>query len=370
MSSFRVAHFIETDVAGGAEQLVIDICKTMSDGVFSPVILHFDHPFFKSQCDRYGIEHHTVWDRRNFKSSLKLPLFALSFSKQLQTLGINCLHSHLYGPITGAALAAKMAGIKHIGTLHDVYMIEEKHSRIHFLEMASLLGTKLITVSNTMKQFYQQEGRFKVGAIQSIYNGVETPEKPSKEEKKTLRNQLGVPEDSMLIVNTGRLVRLKRHDLMLDAVSIATKNAECTVLIVGEGPEKEKIQNQVEQLGLRNIVMTGHRKDVDKLLQISDCYIQCSETEGLSMSILEAMAAGLPCIVTDVGGNAELVINDRNGWLVPMTPEVIAGRIGEIIRDEVKRKEMGRASFEMFNENFLLETTIEKYLKLYAQVLE
>ncbi len=362
----RIGHFIETEVPGGAEKLVLDICARLPAHDITPVILHFNHPYFRDYCESLNIEQHVVPGRSHFKSTFTLPLFSWGFRGFLKRIKIDVLHSHLFGPVSGAAMGCKMAGIAHVGTLHDVHMIEEKPNRIRLLQLAAFLGTKLVTVSSTMKDFYHSHASFSSAALRSIANGVNLPPLADLQTKSEIRKELGIELNTVLFINVGRLVPLKRHDLLIQSCRMLPDDVNYKVLIVGDGPQRQYIEQEIQENNLLDkVVMTGQREDIASLLNASDCFIQCSDTEGLSMSIMEAMAASLPCIVTDVGGNAELVVDNENGWLLSSSSNQFADKMQQLIADENSRKIMGKNSKEFIMSKYLLEKTVESYVSLY-----
>lgn len=365
----RVGHFIETGVPGGAEKLILEICPCLGAAGVTPVIIHFDHPFFREKCNQLDIEQCTAPAHELFKKTRALPLFAMQFSRFLKELKIDLLHSHLFGPVTGAALACRLAGIPGVGTLHDVHMIEEKPVRIRLIEAAGLAGTELVVVSKTMERFYRERMHFAAGRLRTIYNGVRLPESIPAEMRRAKRSLFNVGEDDTLFISVGRLVQLKRYDNLVSAFSLLDREKSFKLLIVGDGPEEENIKSQIRRNDLQDrIIMTGRRQDVDSLLLASDCYVQCSDTEGLSMSIMEAMACELPCLVTDVGGNSELVHDSINGVIVPAEPHGIAVHVQKMLEDPGLRKAMGEESRKMVKDKFLLETTVKQYVELYNQL--
>lgn len=370
MHKKRIAYFIESDALGGAETLILSLCRFVISQNFAPIIIHNNNNYLVDQCKRYNIEQVNVPHYHLFKSTKLLPIFAWKFRKYLKDKNIDILHSHLFGPITGAAAAAKFANIPHVGTLHDIYMIENKPLRIKLIKLAALLNTKLITVSNTMEQFYRQRANFKKNQLSTIYNGVDC-KFPTENNTQLIRQSIGLKPNTCVIANVGRLVSLKRHDLLLKALAEIDIEIPWQMLIVGDGPERQHIEDLVIQYQLTDrVVLCGKRDDVADLLTAADLFVQCSDTEGLSMSIMEAMAVGLPAVVTDVGGNHELISNNENGFLVPPnSSEALAGKLTQLISSNKLRKQMQDKTFAIVAEKFNIETTFQNYLNLY-QVLD
>jgi glycosyltransferase involved in cell wall biosynthesis len=142
-------------------------------------------------------------------------------------------------------------------------------------------------------------------------------------------------------------------------------------LIVGEGELKSSLVKLCAELGLENrVLFLGHREDVNLLLDFMDIFILSSHSEGCAISLLEAMASGKPVIATRVGGNPELVLEGKTGFLVPPAePEKLAERIIFLLRNEDLRVKMGDEGRKRVNEKFSLETMLKNYEELYSKVL-
>lgn len=358
-----IAHFIETDVAGGAEQVLIDLARYANSMPhnFQSVVLHFDHPWISEQCKLYGIEQLVIPFRKNFKSTIRLPLFAWEFGNWLKKKQIDLLHSHLFGPVTGGALGASVARIPHVGTLHDIYMIEEKPARIHLVKLAALLGTRLVTVSRNMEQFYRARASFPGKSMRTIYNGVELDASfsSSSNEKKLAT-----------IICVGRLVSLKNVDLIIKAVLAVAQDYEVQLYVLGEGPERQYLESLVPPESKTTIHFAGVSNDVLSWLQKSDIFVQFSSTEGLSRSIIEAAAAGLPSVVSDVGGNCEIVENNATGFVVPAgNLSALINSITKLLDDSALRLKMGEHGRLRAEKLFSRTANNDRYISLYQELL-
>ncbi|MBV1870421.1 MAG: glycosyltransferase [Gammaproteobacteria bacterium] len=371
----RIGHFIESLNPGGAEQVLLDLCIQNKQHGDIPLILHFNHSFFIQRAAELGVVQIPIPEDiyRTFKSTKTLPIFAYKFRQFLKQHRIDLLHSHLFGPITGAALACYKL-IPHVGTLHDIYMIEDKASRIHLIQIAAILNTQLVTVSEHMEYFYRNKARLNHQQLRTIYNGIDPSPQASKGVSRSdphegLRNELDIEQKHITLIATGRLVELKCLTVLVQAIHLLNpKTLTCLkVIIVGEGPEEGTLKNLIETLHLGNTIsLTGYRNDIPELLSISDIFVQCSRTEGLSCSILEAIASPLPCVVTDVGGNSELVEDTVNGYLVPVNDaSELAARISQLIDSEDLRKRFSFEALRRCQKYFLKEPNYLKYHKLY-----
>lgn len=377
----RIAHFIETHIPGGAEHVLLDLaCFTREHSSFKPVVLHFDHAFFNNRCAELGLEQIIIPEHihRHFKSTKTLPLFAWQFGRFLKQHAIALLHSHLFGPITGGALAAYVAGIPQVATLHDIHMIEEKPSRMLLIKLSALLGTQFVCVSQQMSDFYCARAPMLRSRTRTIYNGLDAIRKAplTANEQAAQRASVSLPikleRGDSVIICTGRLVKLKQIDLLIRAFYQVQKTLmHCKLLIVGEGSEHNALETLANNLGLeKHLCFTGFREDVNQLLACSDVFVQCSTTEGLSRSILEAMASPLPCVVTDVGGNHELITQGENGFLIPVNDEhALSAHLLSLCSDANLRFKFAQMSLNKIEAIFGREKNFLRYVELYTAQL-
>ena len=142
-------------------------------------------------------------------------------------------------------------------------------------------------------------------------------------------------------------------------------------VIVGDGPDRPELASEARRLGLESVVqLAGERNDVPELLAASDIFVLSSRSEGLPLSILEAMAAGLPVVATTVGGVPELVLEGETGLLVPPgDPQALAGAIERLLDDSTLRGRLGAAGRIRVEERFDLVSTRQAHLDLYSTLL-
>ena len=145
-----------------------------------------------------------------------------------------------------------------------------------------------------------------------------------------IRRELGIPEDAYVIGSVGRLCEQKGFDLLVDAAAEVVKaTPEAWFLIVGDGDAAETLKQQAASLGIgRRVIFTGQRSDVEALLTAMDLFVCSSRWEGLSTVLMEAMAAGVPIVATDIPGNRELLRDGDNAWLIPVeNPRALAAAV-------------------------------------------
>jgi glycosyltransferase involved in cell wall biosynthesis len=200
-----------------------------------------------------------------------------------------------------------------------------------------------------------------------IYNGVQVPETSAS--PREARAKLGLPLDGQVIGTVSRLYLVKGIDFLIRALA---QMDDAALAIVGDGPERAALETLADTLGVAGrIHWTGHRRDVPTLLPAFDLYVQPSLHEGMSNTILEAMAAGLPVVATAVGGTPEVVDDGVTGLLVPpRDPDALAGVIVRLLRDLDLRRKMGRAGQERVRRHFSLEQMVRQTQALYERLLK
>src|SRR5262249_6732503 len=138
-------------------------------------------------------------------------------------------------------------------------------------------------------------------------------------ERSAVRREMNVAADAFVVIQVARLVEIKDHQTALKTLSIAKSDPRIRLVFVGEGPEEGAIRAGARQLGLGDQVrFLGLRNDVPQLLRASDAFLLTSQNEGIPLTVLEAMAAGLPVVSTAAGGVGELVIDGKTGLLAPV----------------------------------------------------
>ena len=211
-----------------------------------------------------------------------------------------------------------------------------------------------------------------------IYDGVDTERFRPREHRRAgkrgpgseVRAQLGVGDDEQLSVGVCRLIPQKRPELLLSAFAIVHKSRPGTrLLILGSGELRDSLVELSRELGIaHSVIFAGYREDVAECLAASDVFVSSSAKEGFSNVLLEALATGLPAVVTDVGGNREAVRDGQEGFLCEPSAERLAERVVRIVTDAELRKEMSRNARRRAME-FGLERMADQTAALYDRLL-
>lgn len=203
---------------------------------------------------------------------------------------------------------------------------------------------QMIAVCNVGKEQLVKNG-WDRNHIQVIFNAVDLEAWAGDRSESTLRAELGLPEDRFLMLCASRFAEDKGHKYLIDSVKRLTEISPCpfTLVLAGEGPLMEAVKAQVEDLGLteQQVRFIGFRKDIKNLYKGADLYVNSSQHEALSFAIVEAMAAGLPVIATDMGGNSDIVKGPQEGGLLVTydDPASMAEAMKRFLEDQAFLKE-------------------------------
>jgi glycosyltransferase involved in cell wall biosynthesis len=238
----------------------------------------------------------------------------------------------------------------------------QRLSRPIALRISAYFFQTTICVSQAMKKALVTDFGFSAKKIKMIHNGVSLSGfYPSASNRSGMRARLGLLPDEFVLVCVARLSEQKGIGILLQAVAKVLRDGiRCKCIIVGEGPLRGQLQNQAQELNLsRAVFFEGFQQDIRSYLQAGSAFILTSRTEGLPLSILEAMGCGLPSIVTDVGGNAEAVSHQVNGLVVPPgSPEAVAEAISYLATHPQECARMSEMARKIASEAFDIENSM------------
>ncbi|MDQ1000332.1 glycosyltransferase EpsD [Neobacillus niacini] len=210
---------------------------------------------------------------------------------------------------------------------------------------------------------------FKVNGV-----GIDTKKfSPQTQEiKQKLRKKYGYNDSDFILIYVGELSYRKHQDLLIDTVGeLNNKIPNLKLLLVGEGPLQLQYQQRVNKLGLNdNVEFLGFRNDISNLMSLSDMAVSSSRQEGLPVNIMESMATGLPVIVTDCRGNSDLVIHNKNGYLIKKEDiKSFAKTIEELYKSDESIGKFGKAGLKLV-EKYSLNNVLEEMENLYFRYLK
>jgi len=309
----RVVHLVYSFATGGMEK---GICTTIRHGSagFEHVVICLTT---SGEMVRY-LPEKTLVLALGKKPGNSL-LFLLRLAKLLRRFRPAVIHTRNWSGLDGV-FAARLAGIKsvvhgeHGWGMADPYGLNSKR---RYIRRAADLGVhKYTCVSKQMKTWLDNQIHVKK-PISQIYNGIDAQQfHPATEREKIgLRQKFRLPNASPVIGVVGRLDPIKNHRLLFDAYTMLKPHyPEMRLLVVGDGPERKGL----EKIATEGIRFLGRIEDMCEIYRLFDIFVLPSNNEGISNTILEAMASGLPVIASHVGGTPELIEHGINGLLFPL----------------------------------------------------
>jgi sugar transferase (PEP-CTERM/EpsH1 system associated) len=279
------------------------------------------------------------------------------------------LHTHSWATLCEGLVAARLAGVPVV--VHGEHGTLETRPRNRRIQRwAWQRCDRVLSVSSRLAERMSAEMGFPLERITTIRNGVDLPLFASADRGRG-RRALGLDPAQLVIGTVGRLVPVKGHETLLHALAqLRDRGRSYQAVIVGDGILRAQLESRVRELGLGGAVhLAGHREQVADALAAMDLFVLPSISEGLSNTILEAMAAGLPVVATRVGGADELVSHGRTGLLVPSGDvDALARALDDVARCADTRAAMGAEGRRLAEREFSLEGMVANYERLYHAV--
>ncbi len=288
------------------------------------------------------------------------PSHVLKLARLFSRLGTHVVHSHNNDPLLYAALATRFAGVPvHIQTRHGQAIGTSRRHRTA-VRLASLFARRVVCVSNDSGRVAAREG-IPARKLLTVHNGIDTE-----------RFGYAGPRLNGPAVMVARMVPAKGGDVQLRAVpQILRVRPDFRLCVVGDGVALPGLIEQARALGVASAVQfMGEISNVAAVLASASLFVLPSHSEGVSLTILEAMARGLPVVTTRVGGSPELVDDPATGLLIPPgDPDALAAAVLSIWADPTRGEQMGRAGRERVERHFDVRTMTRQYEALYRELL-
>jgi len=305
----------------------------------------------------------------------KLPLRGVLYvANKLRKEGFALLHTHDYKTDLLGLLAARLARIPCVATVHGYVFVSRRLRIYRMLDLLVLrFFSRVITVSEELRQQLLTASLRRERVI-TVHNAINPLAFISQgiQSISRLRRQLGIREDQPLIAVVGRLIPGKGHRYFLAAAKqVLQARPEARFLVVGEGPLRGKLEAMNVTLGIQHAVsFLGFRQDVAAFMQASDLIVLPSLEEGLPVVLLEALALARPVVATAVGGVPEVVKHEETGLLVPpRDADELARAMLYLLDRPNEGAKMGRKGQEVVARDFTVEAMAEKIATVYRQIL-
>jgi glycosyltransferase involved in cell wall biosynthesis len=291
---------------------------------------------------------------------------------------IDVLHSHNVRANIHARVAGRMASVPaRVSTIHNsVYHYDVSAVHKHLYSAAERLTlrwcNRVIAVSEGIALELRSRYQLRPEKISVVPNGVDPGRLEARVERAQVREQLGIGDEAIVLLQVGRLTPQKGYDVLFEAVArIADRYRELVVLAVGEGPLRDDLASQAQSLGIANVVhFLGHREDVADLLQAADLVTLASRSEGMPYTLLEAMGSGRAVVATRIGGIEEVITQAGMALLVPSEdPEALANSLVTLLEDPEGAEKMGRAAREYILQHHSAAGMLAQVQTIYRDLL-
>ncbi len=370
-------HIIYALGTGGLENGLVNIINRMPAERYRHVIVCLTEAHdFKNRINVAGVEVIELHKQPGQDLGLYGRLWRVIRTQKpdvIHTRNLNALEMQL---VAFFASGAKRVHGEHGRDVSDLHGQNRKYNLLR--KIVRTILHRYIAVSQDLAHWLQKTVSVAPEKIAQIYNGVDQAHFFPKQglASKILPCHLST-EDVLIIGTVGRLAAVKDQLSLVSAFcKLVNRNPEyrkkLRLVIVGDGPSRRDIESLITDSKLEDLSwLAGDRSDISELLRAMDIFVLPSLGEGISNTILEAMATGLPIIATDVGGNSELVDPDVNGFLVRTgDSDQLADSIEVLVQNTEKRQSFGVASRQKIAEKFNWERTVESYMEVYDQLLE
>lgn len=370
-----IAHIVFAFDYGGLENGIVNLINTMPADEFRHVVIALTTAsHFQQRIKRADVQVFELNKRAGKDLGASWRLFKL-----LRRLKPALVHTRNMGTMD-CLLAARAAGVRrcfhgeHGWDIHDPDGTNKKYRWMR--RILNVLVTRFTVVSADLGNWLTGIVGIDPSKVEHICNGVDTARFNSEKPSDAKLPKDVFADDSIVIGSVARFKDIKDPLNLVDAFIVASRSGNAhadklRLLFVGDGPLRDTALKRLDESGLAHAAwLPGSRDDVASLLSSMDVFVLGSLREGISNTILEAMASGLPVIATDTGGNPELVEQGINGMLVPPGDSVaLAASLLEYASSQTLRAEHAAASRRLAESKFSLQTMADKYAAAYRKAL-
>jgi glycosyltransferase involved in cell wall biosynthesis len=367
VEKLNVMHLTYDMRIGGTEMVIKNIIQGSDPEQFDMSIFCIEQPIgpWGTDLQKSGI---TI-NAKERKPGLDISLI-LAIRKHLKNHKIDGVHCHQYTPWVYGVLAAFSTKTKVIFTEHGRFYPDSSTWKRKLVNPLLCRITDHITsISMATKQALIKFENIPEHRIDVVYNGIQ-PLKVEPLKITALRQELKIQQDTIVLGTIARLDPIKNHKMMLEAFSLVLKDHPNTILIiVGDGEERDNIIKQMKLLDIKDkVFLPGYDPQPQHYLALMDVFLLSSLSEGTSMTLLEAMSLGKPCVVTDAGGNKEIISDHQNGVVTANNDaQMFAEGVKKLLADSVTREFYGNNSSKRYSEYFSVDSMTSHFQKFFTE---
>ncbi len=348
---------------GGTERLVIEMVRRLHTQM-SMAVCCLDAPgAWADRVTTLGVPIHVLGRQPGFHPRLSFALAAIA-----RSMRADVLHCHHYSPFVYGRLATLIAGgTRAIYTEHGRLSDAPPSAKRRLANTVLMAGAQqLFAVSHDLRGHLLKEGV--PSRMRVIWNGIDPGESPTVAARTAARAALGMADEDCVVGTIARLDPVKDLGTLVAAVAEAGRvNPRIRLVVVGDGPERAALEGAVQAHGASaRVRFLGHRDDARAVIAGVDVFANSSTSEGISLTLLEAMAAELPVVATRVGGTPEVVIDGETGRLAPARDAGgLAATLLDVAGDQARARVWGRAGRQRLLQHFTIDEMVRRYAAVY-----
>jgi glycosyltransferase involved in cell wall biosynthesis len=359
----NVLHVVLSLTPGGSERITLEICKRAPSSV-RPAVCCLDDPGpWAPELSMRGIPVAALHRKPGFRPWIGYQIARVAADHDAQVIHCHGYSSFVYGRIAACLRPGTRLIFTEQGRLSDK---PPSRKRLIANSLLGRLPVRVCAVSGELREFMIAEG-FPAGRIEVVHNAIDPGPAPTPHVRRQARTRLGLREDGWVVGTAARLDPVKNLTSLIDAfTTVCASQPQATLLIIGGGPEHDRLARAAGESGVASqISFTGHREDARALLPALDTYVNCSTTEGTSLTILEAMAAAVPVVATNVGGTPELVTSETGMLIPPRDSVALANALEALAREPARARRMGAAGRDRAVTHFGIARLVDRYSRMY-----
>jgi glycosyltransferase involved in cell wall biosynthesis len=363
----RVVYLSHAFMVGGAEEMVYNLVRHLPPR-FEPHVCCIHEPGpIGEEIRSTGVPFSVL----GLNPGLRRPWDVLRIKQYLGAVRPTIVHTFLLTASLYGRLSALLAGVPIvIGTEVNIYERKRRHHAI--AERLLMKGTDAVVASaGSVREFYIDQVHADPARVEVIYNAVDWSQLDGARNRAAMRAELGVPAEVPLAGIIARLTEQKAHRVLFDAMARTPALAPLHLMVVGDGELRDELRARAVALGIEpRVHFLGARRDLGSLLAAVDIFVMPSLWEGLPLSMVLAMGAGLPVVATRVAGIPEVVQDDVTGLLVPpgdATP--LGAALGRLVADVALRNRLGAAARAFVRPRFGVDGYVSAVTALYDRLL-
>jgi glycosyltransferase involved in cell wall biosynthesis len=374
----RVAYVVHGLQTGGIERSVTRLVNALDREHFEPLVVCLD----QSGPAADWIESDDVPIVELKKRSGNDLHLSRRLAGVFSDYGVDVAHSHNWGTLLETVLARRRAGTTvHVHAERGTVLgeLNSKGLRTKLRGLAARWALRrtdaVVTNAHSVSERIASRCGYPAQSVRIIPNGVEQPFMgDAASARREVRRELGISDSAFVYGSLGRLATVKGFDIAVQSLAhlVAAACHDPHLVLIGDGPDRDRLLAEAARLGVsQRVHLVGHREDIGRWLCGLDVYINSSLSEGMSQSIVEAMASGLPVVATDVGDNRRVVCGDAEcGKIVPpRDAQQLADTLGQLANSPDVRRALGAASRQCHAAQYSIAKMVQRYTDLYDELL-